>query len=578
MPRCLPLCLLASLLLVTAPILRAAEPEVDLRVLIDVSGSMKNNDPSNLRAPALRLLVGLLPDGAHAGVWSFGEYINELVPLGTVNEIWKKLGLQASHRIGSRELFTNIEQGLVRATSGWKQAQDGVRRNVILLTDGLVDVDKDPALNRESRRRVLEELLPQLRDAGVVLHAVALSDNADHELLQALAMGTDGAYEYADSAERLNRVFARLFTKSAPADSVPLRDNHFDIDDSIEDMTLLVFSAPDTKPLRVVAPDGSGFGQGDAPANVHWVHEQGYDLVTVEKPVAGTWQLETPQDPDNRVLVVTNLTMRAGALPNNLLKDDRLQLSVWLEEEGERLQRPDFLKLVRFEALEETDGRPVFFSLTDDGAGADATAGDGVFSADLGDLTRTGAYRFLLAAEGGSFKREIRYELQVHDSPVDISLEPAPADAAGFALRVQARKDLVDLGSVLVEARLSGDTRVDPTVPTIDDALWGLDIAAAPADRSVQLRVQGRMVSGRLFKVEIERLLPGTAPQEPPAPPPVPVPVPQVTTDEPVDWLQVGLLIGVTNLVLIPLLVFGYLFWKKKRDAVLEAEHEAMEL
>ena len=33
----------------------------DVRVVIDVSGSMKQNDPNDLRIPALNLLIGLLP-------------------------------------------------------------------------------------------------------------------------------------------------------------------------------------------------------------------------------------------------------------------------------------------------------------------------------------------------------------------------------------------------------------------------------------------------------------------------------------------------------------------------------------
>ena len=40
----------------------------DVRLLIDVSGSMKLNDPANLRQPAIDLLVKLLPEGSKAGV------------------------------------------------------------------------------------------------------------------------------------------------------------------------------------------------------------------------------------------------------------------------------------------------------------------------------------------------------------------------------------------------------------------------------------------------------------------------------------------------------------------------------
>ena len=42
------------------PALANAETDADVRIIIDVSGSMKYNDPQNLRAPGLRLLGCLL--------------------------------------------------------------------------------------------------------------------------------------------------------------------------------------------------------------------------------------------------------------------------------------------------------------------------------------------------------------------------------------------------------------------------------------------------------------------------------------------------------------------------------------
>ena len=48
----------------------ADEPVSDVRVVVDISGSMKKNDPNNLRAPAVRMLVGLMPEEARTGVWT----------------------------------------------------------------------------------------------------------------------------------------------------------------------------------------------------------------------------------------------------------------------------------------------------------------------------------------------------------------------------------------------------------------------------------------------------------------------------------------------------------------------------
>ena len=50
----------------------------DVRIIVDISGSMKDTDPDNLRQPAVRLLARLLPEGASAGVWTFGQYVNML--------------------------------------------------------------------------------------------------------------------------------------------------------------------------------------------------------------------------------------------------------------------------------------------------------------------------------------------------------------------------------------------------------------------------------------------------------------------------------------------------------------------
>ena len=52
----------------------------DVRIVVDISGSMKETDPQNLRRPAVRLLARTLPEGASAGLWTFGQYVNMLVP------------------------------------------------------------------------------------------------------------------------------------------------------------------------------------------------------------------------------------------------------------------------------------------------------------------------------------------------------------------------------------------------------------------------------------------------------------------------------------------------------------------
>jgi len=111
---------------------------------------------------------------------------------------------------------------------------------MVLLTDGMVDISKDPALNTASRARVLEQSLPRLKELGVKVHTIALSARADHELMRTLSQETGGWYEQVEDVAQLQRVFLRIFEKVGRPDALPLKDNRFIVDKSIEEATLLV--------------------------------------------------------------------------------------------------------------------------------------------------------------------------------------------------------------------------------------------------------------------------------------------------------------------------------------------------
>ena len=59
--------LLTGLIAATLPIVVSANP-TDVRVLVDVSGSMKKADPKAVRGPATALLATLLPDQSQAAI------------------------------------------------------------------------------------------------------------------------------------------------------------------------------------------------------------------------------------------------------------------------------------------------------------------------------------------------------------------------------------------------------------------------------------------------------------------------------------------------------------------------------
>ncbi len=190
--RFLPLLLCSLLWFVRPAIVHAATD--DIRVLIDVSGSMISTDPHNLRAPAMRMLTGLIPSGSTAGVWTFGRYVTMVVKLDQVDDGWRKLADKGAAGIHSRSQFTNIESALEQASRGWGKASADSNRNIILLTDGKVDISKQADKNVRSREELLNTRIPDLVRKGAKVHAIALSTSSDEALLRRLAVETAGSF------------------------------------------------------------------------------------------------------------------------------------------------------------------------------------------------------------------------------------------------------------------------------------------------------------------------------------------------------------------------------------------------
>ncbi|MEW7977791.1 MAG: vWA domain-containing protein [Candidatus Sedimenticola endophacoides] len=451
----------------TSGLAQGAVPEVappDVRVLIDISGSMKQNDPRNLRRPALRLLVGLLPEDARAGVWTFGQYVNMQVPLGKVDTDWKGQAREGASKIHSLGLFTNIEEAIKRASEDWRGAPEKYHRHMILLTDGMVDISKRSEPSQASRSRIIEQLIPRLQGLGARVHTIALSDKADHGLMRQLATASGGWHEQVDNAELLQRIFLRMFEKVGQPDTLPLKDNRFVVDASIEEVTPLVFRDEGAAPTRIVPAAGDAFDAASAPAGVSWHRDEGYDLLTIAGPVPGEWRIEAAVDPDNRVMVVTQLKMRTSDAPATLSAGEPLPLQVRFTDRDELITDQGFLDVLQvqvqtFDADGPSEPRPVM----DNGEGGDEKAGDALFGTALETEMSPGKVELVIRAEGKTFARERRqyFELEAAPEPVvyatlDVA-EQVQIGKPGIMVRVLPNDEVLARDAVEVSATLESD-------------------------------------------------------------------------------------------------------------------------
>lgn len=470
MPKLLTLVLITALLLPGS--LWAQEstkltlPErADVRIIVDISGSMKQTDPNNLRQPAVRLLARVVPEGSTAGVWTFGQYVNMLVPHGEVNESWRETAIDRSTKINSVALRTNLGKAIEVASDGYVTGGSLENTHFILLTDGNVDISDSANVNKAEEKRILGKVLSDLVAKGATFHPVALSDLADAGFLKTLAEESKGSFRIADTAESLNLAFLDALNTAAPQEQIPIEGNGFTVDDGVKEFTALIFRGETNAGgedkaanLELIRPDGKALLQSAQPDNVRWASEAAYDLVTITEPKAGKWRVKGELGEGSRVTVVSDLRMVVGPVPATFTAKSPVEVRVAFFENSEKVINPEFLDVISVQlSLTSEDGRKGSKTLS-----KDQPPEDGEYTDTISKLPAEGLYRIDIVADGKTFARKFSATTEflvpvgmidsTIEAPIDISLaeqapvaepepQPTPTEPAPLAEEQPAPKE-----------------------------------------------------------------------------------------------------------------------------------------
>ncbi|WP_181422045.1 vWA domain-containing protein [Halomonas sp. LBP4] len=437
----------------------------DIRVIIDVSGSMKEHDPNQLGTSALELLVSLLPGGVSAGVWTFGERVDNPLPLGRVDAEWRRQALALAPALVEYQQFTDIEAALREAAT----PDPNGGRHLVLLTDGMIDLPPargaKPGVDRASRLALLDDLAPRLASEGVAVHGVAFSEEADLALVERLSQLTGGLPAMVETPESLLGAFLDIFERIFPTDQVPFEQGRFIIDPDVESFSALLFHDPDGEPLSLIAPDGTVYRADDRPEGSHWQVEPRFDLIRIPDPQPGEWRLEGEAGGDSRISVVAPLRLHTGGLPATLYLGFPLPLEVWLERDGEPL-------------VEGVDEIVMDVQLYDAEGSVQAAVRleerDGRFVGVLPAPALTGNARLELHAEGEDFHRQRIQAVNVLPA-IGARHDPRADRVVLAAEHPRLDRDNTELSGELqgetLEAEAVAPRRWHLPLPELDDAI-----------------------------------------------------------------------------------------------------------
>ncbi len=179
----------------SAAAVQIQDPTMDLVFVIDNSGSMRKNDPKFITPEVVSTFVEQLPENAQVGMVLFDQkarLLTPMTPLAYPRD--RQQVIDSLRKIDYKGLFTNTPIGIERAlyelkTNGREESQ----RGIIFITDGIVDTG-DPAKDRELTQWLKDDVTAKCKQEGIRIFGIALTEQADFSLIQALAARTNGEY------------------------------------------------------------------------------------------------------------------------------------------------------------------------------------------------------------------------------------------------------------------------------------------------------------------------------------------------------------------------------------------------
>ena len=309
----------------------------DVRVLVDVSGSMKKADPKAVRGPATALLAALLPDRSKGGIWLFGSDVRELVPYGPVDARWDALGEPIEASIGSTDRFTHMESAVKTGIRAGGQHVSGVC-HVILITDGIVDVRGGKDASRISRDRIIKSLLPEASERNCRIHTIALSDQADLPLLRQMALETDGLFTLIDRPGDLIPVMLDALELALQSQQLPIRDQQINIDPNIRQLRLIRLDSESDIELKA---DSKVVNSTSENAGITYYSGTGYQTLIWSNPIPGRYTLTSDLGPTDRILIDSDVRLELTELPPTISSDQTLGLSASVRNEGGQITALD---------------------------------------------------------------------------------------------------------------------------------------------------------------------------------------------------------------------------------------------
>jgi uncharacterized protein (TIGR03503 family) len=267
----------------------------------------------------------------------------------------------------------------------------------------------------------------------------------------------------------------QYFPNDNDTNHIPYLDHRFRIDADLDEIKLIFYRKPGSKPVILVQPDGKKIRVNHYDKEkIEWFDDVSYDMIRIVKPMPGPWQAIGQILPQSEILVVSDVKIIVPPLPPVLLSGETLKIQGKLVNGDEPIINPHFQDVVELivefystnnSAYDNFGAEPVEITrFRDDGLELDEYKNDGIFTGEFHLNIPAGEWIPVYRVEMPMAQRELKQKpVIVQRNPISFTVDMAKKEHEQHVVHININSEFVDASSLIFQGKITfPDKRSEP--------------------------------------------------------------------------------------------------------------------
>ncbi|EWH12106.1 hypothetical protein DS2_00240 [Catenovulum agarivorans DS-2] len=355
---------------------------------------------------------------------------------------------------------------------------------------------------------------------------------------------------------------------------IKLIDNRFRIDAHTKEIVMVLFRAKGSPPVILIRPDGSKiYAPMITPEQGQWFDDANFDMIRLKDPMVGPWQAVGKIESGSKIMVLSDVKLKAEPLPEILFAGETIKLTAHLLNGGEPIDYADFSDVVKLDVTFTSTNNSNFdnfgadaekiATFKDDGQGFDERRKDGTFTGEFKLNITPGEWQPSLFIDLALFNRELLLDpIIVEPVPFELSADKAIEPTQKHIFNIAAASELIDFSTFAFSGEIfypNGEAEKFAMTETTEGKQSFPLFNYADGVYKIKVFAYGKNVNGRDMMIDVPEFTFNVAPLPVEIDESALIPMEQAAETVPEQQEEVQAPEGVSATMLILLVVLGNL-------------------